>query len=97
MIDESENCIPSWPVGRKISGKIQTWKNGRPYLAPLWIGYRNGNQIIRFGFSHRTVHNMTQNMVHKFMDTPYYMMYDEFRAGGYFYTGYRNPLSLWDN
>ncbi|MDR1180633.1 MAG: hypothetical protein LBL13_01450 [Bacteroidales bacterium] len=22
--------------------------------------------------------------------------YDEFQSGGYFYTGYRNPLSLWD-
>jgi hypothetical protein len=42
------------------------------------------------------VHNLTQNMTHKFMDTPYYMSYDEFRKGGYFYTGYRNPLSLWD-
>jgi hypothetical protein len=26
----------------------------------------------------------------------YYMSYDEFQSGGYFYTGYRNPLSLWD-
>ena len=50
----------------------------------------------RIGFSSEIVHNLTQNMVHKFMNTPYYMSYDEFRRGGYFYTGYRNPLSLWD-
>ncbi|MDR2408444.1 MAG: hypothetical protein LBE13_10090 [Bacteroidales bacterium] len=95
-IDEIENCTPSWPVGRKANGKVQTWKNGRPYFAPLWIGYRSGNQITRIGYSHKIVHNMTQNMVHKFMNTPYYMSYDEFRRGGYFYTGYRNPFSLWE-
>jgi RHS repeat-associated protein len=94
--DEIENCIPPRPVGRKKNGKMQTWTNGRPYSAPFWVGYRNGNQITRLGFSSEIVHNLTQNMVHKFMDTPYYMMYDEFRRGGYFYTGYRNPLSLWD-
>jgi hypothetical protein len=95
-LDPSDNCIPPWPVGMKKNGELQTHTNGRPYSAPLWIGYRNGNQITRVGFSHKIVHNLTQNMVHKFMDTPYYMSYDEFRGGGYFYTGYRNPLSLWD-
>jgi hypothetical protein len=96
QIDKSENGIPPWPVGRKTSGELRTWKNGRPYSAPFWVGYRNGNQITRIGFSHKIVHNLTQNMVHKFMDTPYYVTYDEFRRSGYFYTGYRNPLSLWD-
>jgi hypothetical protein len=95
-IDESLNCIPPSPVGRKNNGKLKTWTNGRPYSAPFWVGYRNGNQITRMGFSHQIVHNLTQNMVHKFMSTPYYMSYDEFRSGGYFYTGYRNPVSLWD-
>lgn len=96
MIDESPNCIPPCPVGIKRSGEKETWTNGRPYSAPFWVGYRNGNQITRLGFSHEIVHNLTQNMVHKFMSTPYYMSYDEFRRGAYFYTGYRNPLSLWD-
>jgi hypothetical protein len=96
QIDQSDNCIPPAPVGMKKSGKLQTHTNGRPYSAPFWVGYRNGNQVTRMGFSHRTVHNLTQNMVHKYMNTPYYMSYDEFRGGGYFYTGYRNPLSLWD-
>ncbi len=94
--DPSDNCIPPWPVGKKTNGERSTWTNGRPYSAPFWVGYRNGNQITRMGMSLQTVHNLTQNMVHKFMSTPYYMSYDEFRGGGYFYTGYRNPLSLWD-
>lgn len=96
MIDESDNCIPPWPVGLKKSRKRETWTNGRPYFAPLWVGYRNGNQITRVGFSHKIVHNLTQNMVHKFMKTPYYMSYDEFKTGGYVYSGYNNPLSLWE-
>lgn len=94
--DKSDNCIPPFPVGLKISGKKETWRNGRPYFAPFWVGYRNQNQITRVGFSHEIIHNLTQNMVHKFMSTPYYMSYDEFRRGGYFYTGYRNSLSLWE-
>ena len=95
-LDNSPNCVPPAPVGLKKSGKRETWWNGRPYSAPFWVGYRNGNQITRIGFSHEIVHNLTQNMVHKFMSTPYYMMYDEFRTGGYFYTGAYNPFSLWD-
>ena len=95
-IDESDNCIPPSPVGLKKSGKKETWTNGRPYFAPAWIGYRNGNQITRVGFSHKVIHNLTQNMVHKYMSTPYYMSYDEFKTGGYVYSGYNNPLSLWE-
>jgi hypothetical protein len=74
--------------------------------APLWIGYTHGNQTIRIGISREPVHNMTQNMVHKLFNTQnYYMNYDDFnrwagmsrdRIGGYFYYGFRNPLSLWD-
>jgi len=96
-MDPSDNCIPPRPVGIKKSGERETWTNGRPYYAPFWVGYRKGNQVTRMGFSHEVVHNLTQNMVHKYMSTPYYMSYDEFRRGGYFYTGYRNPLSLWNH
>jgi hypothetical protein len=97
-LDKSENCVPPWPVGRNKNDGKSTWTNGRPYYAPLWVGYRNGNQITRAGISREWVHNMTQNLVHKqrFGNQNYYMSYDEFRRGTYFYSGYRNPLSIWD-
>lgn len=97
MTDESENCVPPWPVGRNGNKGLSTWTNGRVHFAPAYIGYRKGNQITRIGFSHKIIHNLTQNWVHKgFGKQNYYMSYDEFRSGGYFYSGYYNPHSLWE-
>jgi len=98
MQDKTDECVPPWPVGKNKNAGLSTWTNGRPYFAPLWIGYRNGNQIIRIGTSQKWVHNITQNWVHHgFGKQNYYMSYDEFKSGPYFYTGYRNPFSLWDH
>jgi hypothetical protein len=101
MQDRSENCVPPKFLGifnsRNKNEGLSTWANGRPYSAPLWVGYRNGNQITRIGISREWIHNNTQNFVHqRFGKANYYMSYDEFRRSTYFYTGYRNPLSLWD-
>jgi RHS repeat-associated protein len=98
-LDDADNCVPSWPVGRNKNKGLSTWRNGRVYFAPAWIGYRskNGNQITRIGFSHKVIHNLTQNWVHKgFGKQNYYMSYDEFKTGGFFYSGYHNPFSLWE-
>jgi hypothetical protein len=96
--DDSENCVPPWPVGKNKNEGLSTWANGQVYSAPLWIGYKMGNQITRIGTSRQWIHNITQNWVHKgFGKQNYYMSYDFFRKGTYFYTGYNNPLSLWDH
>lgn len=96
--DESEECVPPWPVGRNKNEGLSTWTNGRVYSAPLWLGYRIGNQISRIGFSHPIIHNLTQNWVHKgFGHQNYYMNYDEFKTGLYLSSGYYNPFSLWEH
>ena len=98
LTDSSENCIPPI-VGKNQDPNLSTWTNGRSYYAPLWIGYRHGNQVTRVGFSHPMVQNLTQNLVHKFKwlgHQNYYMMYDEFRTGGFYSTGTRNPFSLYN-
>lgn len=41
------------------------WTVGNVYSSPLWIGYRSGNQICRFGYSHEKVQEYTQNFVHR--------------------------------
>jgi RHS repeat-associated protein len=77
--------------------KKEAWENGRVYFAPAWAGYKHGNQITRIGFSHPMVQNLTQNLIHKYVTpTPYFLNYDEFKSGGYFYSGYNNPFSLWE-
>jgi len=79
--------------------KKGAWNNGRVHFAPAWVGYRskNGHQLTRIGFSHPMVQNLTQNLIHKFLTpTPYFLNYNEFRSGGYFYSGYYNPHSLWE-
>lgn len=77
--------------------KDEAWLDGRAYFAPAWIGYKRGNQVTRIGYSHKTVQNLTQNAVHKYLTpTPYFLNYNEFKTGGYFYSGYNNPFSLWE-
>jgi hypothetical protein len=79
------------------NGKYGKWKNGEVYFAPAWIGYRNGNQITRIGYSARWIQDLTQNGIHKTISpTPFFLNYNYFRTGGYFYSGYYNPHSLWD-
>jgi len=94
----SPELVPPWPVGRNKNDKLSTWENGRVYLAPLWVGHRNGNHVTRIGNSNTTVHNLTQNWVHKqrFGNQNYYMNYDDFNRGLYFYSGYISPYSIWE-
>lgn len=85
-------------LGKNKNG---AWINGRVHFAPAWFGYRskNGRQVTRIGFSHPMVQNLTQNLIHKYTwlgNAPYFLNYDDFRTGGYFYSGYNNPLSLWE-
>jgi len=82
-------------LGKNKNG---AWNNGRAHFAPAWVGYKNKKgQTTRVGFSHPMVQNLTQNFIHKFVTpTPYFLNYDNFRQGGYFYSGYYNPHSLWE-
>lgn len=86
------------PYLGKNKYKKGAWNNGQSYFAPLWVGYKRGNEITRFGFSHPLVQNFTQNVAHrtKLGSQNYYLNYDNFKTGGYFYSGNYNPLSLWD-
>ncbi len=41
------------------------WEDGRVYSSPFWIGFKAGNQVHRFGYSHTFVQKATQNFVHE--------------------------------
>jgi RHS repeat-associated protein len=78
------------------------WKNGETYSSPLWLGYKNGNNISRIGYSNPIFQDRTQNWVHKngffyapFGHANFFSNYNQFSSGGYAYSGYNNPYSLW--
>ena len=78
---------------KKVGG---AWIDGKVYSAPFWVGYRNGSQILRLGYSDSIVQNLTQNAVHKYLvKTPYFLDYSRFHSGVYSYYGFNNPLSMW--
>ncbi len=87
---------PIW--GKNRNKDYSTWKNGQVFSAPIWIGYRRGNQVTRVGFSHKVFQDLQQNGIHgrtKFGHQNFYLNYENFETGGYYYSGYYNPLSLW--
>ena len=63
------------------------------YLSPWFNG-----QVIRFGVSHPVVQNLTQNLVHKFKNgyAPFFLNYDYMYKGVYSYSGFDNPISLFN-
>lgn len=73
--------------------------NGQVYFAPAWIGYRYNGQITRIGYSYKYVQVLTQNAVHHYFKpgaAPDFTYYDSFVKGLYTYSGYDNPLSIWN-
>lgn len=53
---------------------------------------------MRIGYSHKVFQDLQQNGIHGrtgFGNQNFYLNYDNFKTGGYFYSGYYNPLSLW--
>lgn len=76
------------------------WLRGNVFSAPIWIGFKSGNQIRRFGYSHISVQNRTQNRIHKWTGDPLFEGDKKFGSynfteGVYIYSGYNSPFSLW--
>lgn len=71
--------------------------NGEVFHAPIWIGYRRRNTVMRVGVSEQFIQSETQNRLHKYMKTPYFNKYNNFKSGPFSYCGYYNPLTLWNN
>ncbi len=88
-----EGVSPLWGRNKKGEG---AWNNGQVFHSPAWIGFRNGNQVSRIGYSHKEVQDFFQNGLHQsWFPTPYYLNYDNFTRGVYSYTGFYNPFTLY--
>lgn len=87
-----------WPIGKNNNEGMGAWRDGRVFTAPLWFGYKSNGHVIRFGVSHPIVQNMTQNFVHKYKlgYAPFYLNYDYMYKGVYSYSGFDNPISLFN-
>jgi len=84
------------PIWGKNRGKYSTWTWGETFSAPVWIGYKYGNQIYRAGYSFRGAQDFQQNFIHKYVGRQnFYTGYNNFKSGFYSYSGYYNPFSLW--
>lgn len=88
-----DKASPLW--GGNKTGK-EAWTNGQVFSSPVWIGYKNGNQMRKVGFSHKAVQDVFQNGLHQsWFPTPYYLNYDNFKGGIYSKWGYYNPYTLY--
>ncbi|NLR61076.1 hypothetical protein HGH93_23435 [Chitinophaga polysaccharea] len=78
---------------------FRTWANGQVYSSPLWVGFRSGNNVYRFGYSSPVFQDLQQNGLHQsnlftFGNQNYYLGYNHFNGGAYSYHGYYDPFSL---
>jgi RHS repeat-associated protein len=90
--------------GNRNLHKKTAWEEGKTYRSPGYIGYRKGSNILRLGYSHEIFQDRTQNWVHRngfpglgWLGIGYqnfYNDYSDFQRGGYRYSGYYNPYSL---
>ena len=93
---------PSRSWGLNQSDEYDAWKNGKTYMAPFWFGFKSGNNISRFGYSHWLVQDLSQNFTHqqpyfKGANQHYYLDYDDLYTGRWGYQGFYNPFSLYNH
>lgn len=70
---------------------------GQVHYAPIWIGYRNGPNVMRIGVSQPFVQDFQQNGIHKWFfggRQHYFNDYGNFSYAPYSWYGYNNPYSL---
>ncbi|HOZ15530.1 MAG TPA: polymorphic toxin type 23 domain-containing protein [Tenuifilaceae bacterium] len=96
------DCVDLSNAFRTRKGIFGTWKIGKTYSSPLYLGYRFGNSYSRIGYSHPIFQNITQNFTHRhgFLGLPFgyqnlYKDYSSFQYGLYVDGGYYNPYSIW--
>ena len=89
--DLNKSVSPLWG-----QGKIEAWKKGETYFSPAWVGFKNGNQITRVGYSAKGVQDFFQNGIHRHLMTwHYYLDYNYFTSSAFSYIGYYNPFAVY--
>jgi RHS repeat-associated protein len=94
QIGTTKDYISRWGFNRK-----GTYSSGERVYAGLYLGYRNGNRVSRFGIDGPGVQEWTQNFIHSkyfpLVNSPYF----DTRLGSppamFLQGGYMNPFSLY--
>jgi hypothetical protein len=92
----TNDYVPDADLGGHINLKEGNWAHGKTYVSPFYFGVNFGDHIERIGINNPIFQSSTQNNIHRsIVPTPSYIDYSEFQYGGYLYTGFKNPYSLW--
>jgi len=81
-----------------IHGKnpLGTYKTGSRVFAGMYLGYRNGNRVSRFGIDNAWVQDLFQNGIHRWVvPTPYFNTNYGSPSAPFLQGGYVNPFSLY--
>lgn len=98
---------PNESPDNRDSGYSRFWKrtkqayaDSRVFSSPLYVGFKQGGRVTRFGLDQPWIQDMTQNGVHLFLSkssplfhTPY-KGHSDYYSSAYYYNGYYNPYSL---
>jgi len=81
------------------SNKKGTYSGGERVYAGLYLGYRNGNRVSRFGIDGPGVQEFTQNFIHgkyfPLVNSPYFDTRLGSPSAMFLQGGYINPFSLY--
>jgi hypothetical protein len=84
----------SWGFNKK-----GTYSGGERVYAGLYLGYRNGNRVSRFGIDGPGVQEFTQNLIHSkyfpLVNSPYFDTRLGSPSAMFLQGGYLNPFSLY--
>jgi RHS repeat-associated protein len=81
-----------------IHGKnpLGTYSSGSRVYAGMYLGYRNGNRVSRFGIDAAWVQDLFQNGIHRWVvPTPYFNTNSGSPSAPFLQGGYVNPFSLY--
>jgi len=81
-----------------IHGKnpLRTYSTGSRVYAGMYLGYRNGNRVSRFGIDAAWVQDLFQNGIHRWVvRTPYFNTNYGSPSAPFLQGGYANPFSLY--
>ncbi|MDY0370724.1 MAG: polymorphic toxin type 23 domain-containing protein [Bacteroidales bacterium] len=81
-----------------IHGKnpLGTYSTGSRVFAGMYLGYRNGNRVSRFGIDAAWVQDLFQNGIHRWVvPTPYFNTNYGSPSAPFLQGGYVNPFSLY--
>ena len=71
------------------------YPEGKVFSSPFYIGVRHGGTVSRVGINHPVVQELTQNVLHAILSSPFFPTPYGKYSSAYGFSGYYNPFSLY--